>query len=320
MKLLISFCNQIGPEKLEPWLVEYDAELEALQPLLSPSFDVIKGLPFQKATGCTGLCKLPDGRLAALTQSTPTVLFIFRRIPGFDRLMTKYVIEKTHILAHVKDAHSISPANDTWVIICSTGNDSLVGVDTETGQEKVVLRATWKDEDTIHLNSVHHTRSDNGSASQTLLSVFNYCPALCKDNRPSGAIVEYDAHKEDKVIWSPLSQPHSLCYYNGLTVVESGANRVLRHHGKDVSVLDIARPGYLRGLAVSQHYTCIGVSDRRLISRSTGEPNKHESGKRNKCGVIIYKNQGVRLNQCAFQDFISLSGFGSEIYDLLPTG
>jgi len=293
-RLLISVCNKNIAENVklpEVFLFEVDLKLMQFEPI------PIEGLNSEHARGITGLAHYRNG-VVALLQYHPS------RVAYFSR---DYRLIDLWKLSLVVGGHSLAVWNDK-IYIASAGTDSIVEFSPEAGE-----RVYWCDNemrlDSIHVNSL--VWQDNklfatafGKKKGELWNTANY-----------GYI--FHVNKGTK-IHEPIYHPHSLCiekdrfYYceSALASVRSNDGQELKTH-----------LGFTRGLIVSDKYLAVGISRARQRSISTGKPIdiKNEIAPlREQCGILVYRRNGSRLDQCEPIGTIDLSLYANEIFELIP--
>ncbi|MGE3804183.1 MAG: DUF4915 domain-containing protein [Gemmataceae bacterium] len=292
LRYLISLCNKpSGSAERAGHLLECDTDHHRIRsiPLLHPALPTT-------FFGLTGLCRWRDG-FVVVTQSVPSALAF---------LSLRYEVVEVWPLQLVRDGHSII-ARDDKLYIASTGNNSIVEFDPKSGE-----RIWWQDSesqgDVLHVNALCWAQQD------LLITAFGRKKGELWATAHEGYVANLNTNTR---LMSSLHQPHSLlAAADGIYVCESSRLAVRRDDGQTL----LLGLGYLRGLLVTEKHLCVGISQGRQRSRSTGQrvENPGEPGLRaGKCGVAVYRRTGRNLADLQPIGILPLGPFGREVYDLL---
>ncbi|MCS6852215.1 MAG: TIGR03032 family protein [Gemmataceae bacterium] len=291
-RLLVSICNKHrAGQTAYPgvFLAEIDTERDEARPVM------LKHPDLGPAKGITGLAHFRDGILAVLQGLSQLAHFT-----------ANYSVRDVWTIPLLKHAHSIAVSHDK-AYIASTGNDSIVEFDPPTSA-RVFWQANSGHTDTIHLNSVAWR---DGELYATAFGAKRN--GLW--NMADGGYLTHLATGTRLV--SSLFHPHSLCTSGGdFYFCESSRQAIGREDGTRL----VVGSGYTRGLVVTPDHLYVGISKGRAHSESTGVPVQETAVPRATAatsGVFTYQRQGPSLADSQRRRFISLEGFGDEIYDIL---
>ncbi|HVB66177.1 MAG TPA: DUF4915 domain-containing protein, partial [Candidatus Acidoferrales bacterium] len=286
-KLLISFCN-VFPKDLALGLFDFE----------NYNFQYVDLHDVKNLGGITGL--IPhNGKFWFLTQESG--------ISGFYCLNENFKIISPFHLNETKDAHSLTPFQDGF-LITDTSRNRINKITISDDERRIQENEFWKYNsdmyDTVHINSIVCV------GDKIFVSLFGQKPEQGWLNAKAGKIYEITENKE---ICNNLHHPHSLVTIDDyLYFLESGSGSIhrLSRKGDDEVVLKLK--GYLRGITSDENYLYVGASARRRKSRSQGTPNVQESSDSDYTHSWIY-----RINKKTLKfEKKDLTPFGAEIFDL----
>jgi hypothetical protein len=216
------------------------------------------------------------------------------------------------VLAEVDDEHSLVFENGSLLVV-STGTDSVLEytvVEIDGNIVDVVYKSNvWsslgseKIKDTEHINSISKT------SKGIYVSGFGKKETERWKTARDGYV--WNITTNEKVTVKPILHPHSVLEYAGdLYFCESATCTVKKNEEK----LIFLGNGYVRGLAVSDKYIVVGVSEGRKVSKSLGVENKVEEVQTADCSVHVYSKDNLE-----FIRKIDFAGQRNEIYDILST-
>ena len=206
------------------------------------------------------------------------------------------------LLPKVTDAHSLA-WHEKRLFIVSTGSDSVYSVDPYRGAKslKVEWSASATGVDSRHLNGLCVVKD------QLLCCGFGEKKGASWNLAKDGFVRNLST---GKMLLRGLHQPHSIFPDDsGVILCESTLGTVRTLKG---TIRKFA--GYTRGLnRLPDGKFCVGLSSRRIRSKSTGRLNQGvQEANRGKCGIAIFS-----IGRSAEVEFHDLSAFGDEIYDVL---
>ena len=249
------------------------------------------------ARGMTGLAHYSGGLLAVM-QTQPVRLVHFSR---------QYRVENVWMLSLARDVHSLA-VRDNKVFLASTGNDSVLEFEPASG-ERVLWRLTSGEKDTIHLNSILW------HAGNLFATAFGKKKGEQWSSADAGYLINLTT---GRTVVSPLYHPHSAVGTGeGIYYCESSRMTIGREDGRKLAI----GLGYIRGLVITDDYLYVGTSKGRTQSHSTGKviDNSADPGLlAGRCGVLVYRRDNEKLEECELVEQASLEDYGEEIYDLLP--
>lgn len=248
--------------------------------------------------GVAGIKKIENKYLIAY-QSRP-VVFVF--------LNEDFSFLSSFSTKDIDDIHSISYFNKE-IYVASTGNDSVFQLITDNNYNIVSVKKVWRHEksnlkensDQLHVNSICHFKNS------LYISCFGHSPGekYDKDNK-KGHIIDI---KSNKVIYKDVGQPHSLNLVdNNLCFLES-AEGVL--HFIDGPKINIGE--YLRGMSTMNNEIYIGISGKRIKSKSKNTLNFKLTSKEEKAEIVVLDKNTLNVKKN-----IQLGTYGNEIYDIIP--
>jgi hypothetical protein len=312
MKVLVSICNK-GPDDQNPgiFLVEI-GKTGTGDKAFTPRPLRVEDSRMGIGGGFTGLTT--HGRsIYAVTNSTPAYLVQMSR---------HYQVKRVWVMEKVLDAHSLVLLGSRAYVV-STGNDSIVEVNLRTGTERVVWKHGEAKEDTIHVNSLMFRHG------RFLATMFGPKQGSWRTTK-EGMVYDVGAHQ---MYHSPIHHPHSLCrvvhpkwnyaYWRNLLqrppkkyyFCESWAKTVRSNKGDCLNV----GKGYTRGLAITDEYLFVGLSQSRKKSKSTGQANLDDPTWANSIsGVCVYRVNFENFGDSELVQVLPFEEFGNEIYDILP--
>ncbi len=164
-------------------------------------------------------------------------------------------------------------------------------------------------EDRCHLNGL---AMENGEPRyMTAISTSNVVDGW-REHRKNGGVV-FDL-KTNQIICRGLSMPHSPRIYNGLCwLANSGTGEFgYIENGKFKAVAFC--PGYIRGVAIVNHYALVGLSKPRNKSFQGLDLDQRLATEKiePRCGIYV-----IDLKTGATPHWLHLSGIVSELYDVV---
>lgn len=294
MQLLVTCCNKGENETLtgrDTFLYQVDCET-----------GIVQGVELElagKEHGFTGLCRYGSGWLIAVQNNLKRALaHAPMRLLHLD---SDLQLQRIISLEHVVDTHSILIV-DGCCYLASTGNDSVISCDPESGTCEIYWRASGAGDDRHHVNSVACYRGE------LLLSCFGESTTAERHAAKSGSIVSIDT---GGVLAGGIRHPHSLTSgEDRLWWCESGTGRVWCDF-EPVLEIDC---GYVRGLALAGDRLVVGVSRQRMRSRSSELKYHPQPEKIGSCALHLYRlgSSGKWLPE----GVIPLAPHTDEVYEL----
>lgn len=230
--------------------------------------------------GAMGTVRWGEGYVL-LIQSVPTQAII---------MDSEWEIVDVVDLPLVTDPHSLVISDGAWYVL-STGSDSVVAVEPNTGRQSVVWEAPSGGVDLLHLNSIFVLNDD--------LCVSAMCRRDGSLASSTDGIV-LNLHT-GQTLMRPLFHPHSARVIEGEVVLcESGRRRVISSGG---SVLSVPL-GYVRGFDVTDRHIVIGTS------RSRRPPV-------GRCTIQLYERTSSEIGGAERVASVHVGDLGPEIFDVL---
>lgn len=286
--LLVSLCNRtLHPHcpSLDVFLIEVQIPSGHIRPI---------ELSAEAREGCDGIVGLTTFLGGYIALLHPNKLMY---------LSTNLEVQWVRKLEILSDAHSVS-YHEGCVYAVSTGTDQIIRV-AQDGAAEVFWQASDAATDTVHLNSLlwHN--------NQCLVSAFGSKKETLWRSADEGYVFNIST---GEYLLKNIYHPHSLTVINDeLWVCESSRLAV-------INCLDtrIETPwGYLRGLCEKDGFLYVGSTFGRNKSKSTGQiiDNQADGGIRSgNCGIGIIDLRGGLPK---IVDFIDLSAYAEEIYDII---
>jgi hypothetical protein len=212
----------------------------------------------------------------------------------------------------VDDEHSIIFEDDSLLIV-STGTDSVLRyniVEKDDKIEDVVYDSiVWKPIESVGNSDTQHINCMCKTSRGVYISGFGPRESERWKTARNGYV--WNISTNCKVTSKPILHPHSVLEYeDDLYFCESATCTVK----KNEETLIFLGDGYVRGLAVSDKYIVVGVSQSRKVSKSLGIENNSEDVTGSDCSVHIYSKDSLKLLRK-----IDFAGQRNEIYDILST-
>lgn len=291
-KILVSICNKsvgVNLELPKTFCFEIYPDVLEVRPVM------LENRAVSESNGISGLAFYRNGIIGAL-QSRPVRLLYFN---------LQYEVKDVWTLNLVRNVHSIAVL-DGEIYVASTGNDSVVRFDPDTGEE-LIWAANKNRKDTIHLNSLVWHEGD------LYISAFGEKKGDLWSTADKGFVLNLTTGQ--KVLTS-LYHPHSTYSTNeGIYCCDSSRMAIAREDGQRL----VIERGYTRGLVVSLARLYCGVSKGRITSKSTGIMNNPADPgiKAGQCAVLIYERKNHDLRGSKLIGVANLERYGNEIYDIL---
>lgn len=233
---------------------------------------------------------------------------------GYDRLFVPRHAHTTGAL----DVHDLAPTADGRVVFANTAYSCLAVL-----SERYSFAPLWRPpfisclayEDRCHLNGL--AMADGAPAYVTTVSTTDTREGWRERRRDGGCVL---AVPTGDVVARGLSMPHSpRLYRERLWVLNSGSGElgwVDRRRGEFEPTAFC--PGFLRGLALTDHYAIVGLSRLRPGRTFSGLPLDdalRARGEEARCGLWV-----VDLHRGAVVHSLEIRGVVAELYDvqLLP--
>jgi len=290
-KILVSFCS-VFPRGLALGIYDYENE--------DFNYVNLNEIDEKYVRGITGIA-FKNNKYLILSQCEE------KGISGFFVLNTDFNVEQTFIMQKTKDAHSLIPFEDGF-LVTDPGHNRINKITVTNNLEKLEEKEFWRYnddlEDTVHINSIAHA---NG---KIFVSLFDKKPenGAWRDAK-SGKIVEIE---NNKIVFQNLYHPHTLVFIDDeLYCLESGkglVHKFFNHQHKVILELN----GYIRGMTFDENYLYVGASAHRKTSRSIGIPNAPISSKTEDTHSWIYRINRKTLDY----EKKDMTYFGAEIFDL----
>lgn len=288
MHLLVSFCTVKAPGG--PALGVLDADSGDFHALEIPDAP-------EAGAGITGLAADSQFIYAAVRQ--PAGLLVFER--------SSLRLLNLHSFTLASDIHSIWITDETLYVV-STGTDEIIAA-RMMGPEVLREEVFWRPARAADRADLHHLNAIYGWSGDLFVSGFGPKAGRQWTSAGDGFIVDIT---RGYTLAVNVRHPHSVMVVGeSLAYCESTRG--------EVSIVGQARvaglPGYTRGLCQVSKTIFAGTSVRRLISRTTGEPNEVSAGEPNpgKCAV-----SRIAIGSFAIERTYDLTAYGEGIYDLLP--
>jgi hypothetical protein len=253
----------------------------------------------------------PEGEVAwatGLTAAGDKIYVLYCAGGGFRvAVLSRESLEllSLHELPEVRDGHSLL-YHDGTLLVVSSGTDEVLAY--ACSPDGPVYRGVlWKAGDSGR--DVHHLNSLERLGDSVLLSAFGPRGSGPWASAQDGYI--HDVTRDEPVVKN-IYHPHTLSVHEGSLYWCESHHARLMNQSVQVAVTD----GYPRGLGwLSQDLACIGTSQGRKVSKSTGQVgNPSDLGSPlGRCGLTV---ADVATGQTV--GFIELAELGSEIYDVLP--
>lgn len=288
-KLIVSFCN-VSTKGLALGIYDYEDD----------DFNWINLSKQNDINGVTGI-----------TFSKDRLWFLVQKVGGGSELRTinnNFELEKIYPLQKTKDAHSIIPFDDGFLV-----NDSMHNrvnkLEVINNKDEVKEIEFWKYKtvlyDRDHINSI--CKKNN----KIFVSMIGTKHEQGWKFTISGKILEI---MENNLIYENLHHPHTLTTIgNDMYWLESRTGNVHKFSEKQEHEIVLKLDGYIRGMAFDENYLYIGSSARRRRSKSSGTRNVPEAISTDDAQSWVYR---VDRKTLEFQRK-SLAIFGEEIYDLM---
>ncbi|MEO5905830.1 MAG: DUF4915 domain-containing protein, partial [Saprospiraceae bacterium] len=212
-----------------------------------------------------------------------------------------------HYFKIVEDVHSfLLSADEQTLYVVSTGTDEVIRL--ELKDEYVINESVfWRPDpdgerlDHHHLNSICQWNGD--------IIISGFGRKLVPDDwntALNGFVYNITQHRS---IYEGLIQPHSLIVIDQrLAVCESRQKKVMFiDHGPQIDL-----GGYSRGICHLNKKLIVGISARRVKSKSTGKLNKNKEVDQTGCTVCK-----LSLDPFIVEKVISLNHCANEIYEML---
>ncbi|HEX3464609.1 MAG TPA: DUF4915 domain-containing protein, partial [Candidatus Elarobacter sp.] len=283
VRVLISLCN-VGHGA--PSLLVLDTASRTITPLAISS-----------GCGATGLCVLGEEIVVAYQRQEACVGMLDART-----LRLRFEAP----LAGARDVHSVTAWNG-GLAVASTGTDEVLWYryDGTAFTDRTVLWSGGTGEgDLLHVNAV---AVHDGTLLCCAFGPRRSQSDLWSDAR--GGFV-YDVVNR-RVVLDDLGHPHTLISLGGELYLCESSRRLFRSIDRSIAALN----GYTRGVApLGGARLLVGTSVGRVTSRSTGR-------------ILNPADRGLDAGTCALHEVgldgsvgetISLSGYGREIYDIVP--
>ncbi|MFL2571430.1 MAG: DUF4915 domain-containing protein [Parvicellaceae bacterium] len=290
--ILIGYVNQFYTKQLN--LAALSLETEEHLWIYNKKINQIT----QHAHGVAGIKKIEKKYLIAY-QSRP-VVFVF--------LNEDFTFHSSFSTRKIDDVHSISYSKE-GIYVTSTGNDSVFKLLTDSNFNIISVKRIWrhqlsnpkKDSDQLHVNSICNYKNS------LYISCFGHSPSEKHDKtNKKGHIIELNSNK---VIYNNVGQPHTLNKVdNKLCFLESSEGTLHFIDGKKVNI-----NGYLRGMSTLKNEICIGVSGKRIKSKSKKSLNFKLTNKEEKAEIVVLDKNTLKVKKN-----IQLGTYGNEIYDIIP--
>lgn len=249
----------------------------------------------RRTFGINGICRFRDHWVVGFF-ATPTTFAVLDK---------RFRVVSTFAVPAIKDVHSFCQYRGDLLTV-STGTDEVLRLKLNGRFEfegaETVFRASAGGTDLHHVNSVAAVSDD-----RILVTQFGRKQADSWMATRHGKLLELPAQR---TLLEPLHHPHTAHVAGGEWVVcESGTGKLHFERGE---ILDLG--GYVRGLDHDASRFYIGVSGRRLRSRSEGTTNMEATNDPTaaRCGVHICKR-----NPLVHERFHDLSLYATEIYELV---
>lgn len=251
----------------------------------------------QKAFGMTGMCKKGENYLISFQGSEyPPILELDKNLQFI----------KTHQTKLTRSTHNIAMINDSILLMISTGTDSIISHDMETGEESVYYPQK-NTEDRNHMNGLlFHDE-------KVYYSAFGPKAGKLWKTAEKGFLRNLT---EDTILETPIYQPHTIFPADDTLYFCESARALVRNLKGEK--LDVGL-GYTRGLIVTDQYIAVGLSTGRIVSQSTGVilESSHPGEARGDCGIALFEKDQNDIANSKFLHLISLDEFAEEVYDLL---
>lgn len=208
----------------------------------------------------------------------------------------------THSLQLARNPHSIC-CHDGKLYIASTGTDSVIEFDPESGTECYSWWNSNSDLDTIHLNSLAWCND------ALYATAFGNKHGALWSSADQGYL--FNVFTSEKIV-EGLYHPHSLTTYRDRMWFCESSRMLVRSTKDDCLPMN---HGYLRGLAVADDRLYVGSTKGRRHSKSTGvllvNSPEGQGVPTGKAGIV------VREQANGVERFIDLGKYADEIYDVI---
>jgi len=207
-------------------------------------------------------------------------------------------------LPEVDDPHSACLYRGR-LVVASTGTDEVLSYEL-AGHRPRHPQVVWSPTGAGH--DVHHVNSVVDIGGELWCCAFGPKAGEGWDTARSGYVYNIS---RGSVAVSGVGHPHSLRYHRGrIYYCDSPRSRVMRLDGTPVAQAQ----GYVRGLAFAGDSVLVGSSVGRSRSKSSGVVHNpaDEGEPTGSCGLSVFD---LRSGQLA--EWIDLSSFGDEVYDIL---
>lgn len=253
------------------------------------------------------------GGFAGLALDERYLYALFQIMPGAglviaDRQTGRALFRK--VLAEVVDEHSLVVEND-YILVVSTGTDSVLRYDIKKEGENIIdvvfSGTVWSPADSDKTEDTHHVNCIVKTSKGVCVSGFGKKQADCWSSAREGYI--WNISTDSKVSTKAIQHPHSVVEHKGDIYYCESATCTVK---KNEEPLIFLGSGYVRGLAVTDKYIVVGVSQGRKVSKSTGVVNKSEDVHTADCAVHVYCKNTLGLLRT-----LDFAGERNEIYDIL---
>jgi len=249
----------------------------------------------QNVKGVNGIIKFKEHFIVGY-QSKPTKIVVFNK---------DFRIISVNEVPEIVNLHTFSAFDDKLYCV-STGTDEIFCLTFDSNFNIKTLDLIYKKSkrktDNWHINSICNINN------KLIITCFGLKNNKSWKNAKNGQVINIS---DNTILKNNLFQPHTsyLSNSNKLMYCESGTNTVFIGEKEKISL-----EGYTRGITEDNENYYIGLSGRRLQSRSKGTLNTGETTNKNE------SNSGITIvdkNKLEIKENIVLSQYGIEIFDLV---
>tara|TARA_B110000902_G_C14294117_1_gene582417 strand:- start:6385 stop:7491 length:1107 start_codon:yes stop_codon:yes gene_type:complete len=289
MKILVGFVNKFFAPNLN--LAIFDTNDESFNWIYNKEIDSVVG----EVKGVNGVVEFRDHYIVGY-QSKPTKIAVFDR---------NFKIISVNAVKEIVNLHTFT-TRDHKLYTVSTGTDEVFEVDFDENwnikSTKCIYKKSIYKKDKWHINSICNHEGN------LIVTCFNKKINGSWKNSKVGQIIDIS---NNIVLKKNLFQPHTAysSESNQLLFCESGANNL--HLGLD-NVLKTQ--GYTRAITEDNDFYYVGLSGRRLQSRSKGLMNTEETtnNEESKSGIVIINKNTLEIVNVHY-----LNNYGIEIFDII---